>query len=82
MKFVTRLDEKLLTSWEVMKLSWVVNVGSTFVCCDICFAEQGTQVQNYLHTFMEEYGLPFRKLVRAGSVQELMSSDFFHGTGP
>lgn len=53
MGFVTRLDKKLLTSWDFKKLGQEPFVGSAVVCCTTSFVEQVAMVCNYTRDVFE-----------------------------
>lgn len=79
MQFFARLDEKRLTSWEVITLSQVVNVGSAVVGDSFSLVEQVAEVSNYQDMAVEESGLPFMREKEADIGQDMMLSDFLHG---
>lgn len=67
--FDTRLDRKLMTSWEVKSLGQVDNVSSDPVCCDTSIVEPEARALNHSHTISKKYGLPYLREKAVHSVQ-------------
>lgn len=63
---------ELYTSYKVVKLSQVKDVGSSFVRCNYSFVEQMAMVMNCPHTLVKVYGSPLLRTKIVDIVQDMM----------
>lgn len=77
-EFVTRWDKKLLTSWKVISVIQVVNVGCALVHPNTFLVDHVARMLTYFHTLVKEKGLPILKGSTSNNVSDMRSSDFLH----